>query len=56
MRNQWKAKLRKNGKRMPYHTSFLMEKQVEEVNTISKFQEFQQKLVNKIYCEVFSCG
>ncbi|KAK9213347.1 hypothetical protein WN943_002734 [Citrus x changshan-huyou] len=33
-----------------------MEKQVEEVYTISKFQEFQQELVNKIYCEVFSCG
>ena len=33
-----------------------MKKQVEAVYTISKFQEFQQELANKIYCEVFSCG
>ena len=33
-----------------------MEKQVEEVYIISKFQEFQQELMNKMYCEVFSYG
>ena len=41
---------------MSCRTSFTMEKQVEEVYTIFKFQEFQQELMNKIYCEVFSCG
>ncbi|XP_052289369.1 protein FAR1-RELATED SEQUENCE 1-like [Citrus sinensis] len=44
------------GQQLPCRTSFAMEKQVEEVYTISKFQEFQQELMNKIYYEVFSCG
>ena len=42
--------------RIPCRTNFAMEKQVEEVYIISKFQEFQQELMNKMYCEVFSCG
>ncbi|KAH9726548.1 protein FAR1-RELATED SEQUENCE [Citrus sinensis] len=50
------ADARSFSQRLPCRTSFAMEKQVEEVYTISKFQEFQQELVNKIYCEVFSCG
>ncbi|KAH9745082.1 protein FAR1-RELATED SEQUENCE [Citrus sinensis] len=53
---EWQADARSFSQRLPCRTSFAMEKQVEEVYTISKFQEFQQELVNKIYCEVFSCG
>ena len=41
---------------IPCCTSFTMEKQVEEVYIISKFQEFQQEVIDKMYCEVFSCG
>ncbi|XP_024035512.1 protein FAR1-RELATED SEQUENCE 1-like [Citrus sinensis] len=56
MRKQWKVKLRKNGKQMHgVLANSCHEKQVEEVYTIFKFQEFQQELMNKIYCEVFSC-
>ncbi|XP_015383085.2 protein FAR1-RELATED SEQUENCE 5-like [Citrus sinensis] len=53
---EWQADARSFSQRLPCRTSFAMEKQVEEVYTISKFQDFQQELVNKIYCEVFSCG
>ena len=28
-----------------------MERQVRDVYTISKFQEFQQELIGKMYCE-----
>ena len=42
--------------RMSCRTSFAIEKQIEEIYIIFKFQEFQQELINKIYCEVFSCG
>ena len=41
---------------MPCRTRFAMKKQVEEIYMISKFQEFQQELIDKMYCEVFSCG
>ncbi|KAH9768887.1 protein FAR1-RELATED SEQUENCE [Citrus sinensis] len=53
---EWQADARSFSQRLPCRTSFAIEKQVEEVYTISEFQEFQQELVNKIYCEVFSCG
>ncbi|KAH9760448.1 protein FAR1-RELATED SEQUENCE [Citrus sinensis] len=53
---EWQTDARCFSQRMPCRTSFAMEKQVEAVYTISKFQEFQQELANKIYCEVFSCG
>ncbi|KAH9805086.1 protein FAR1-RELATED SEQUENCE [Citrus sinensis] len=53
---EWQADARCFSQRMPCRTNFAMEKQVEEVYTISKFQEFQQQLMNKMYCEVFSCG
>ncbi|KAH9705402.1 protein FAR1-RELATED SEQUENCE [Citrus sinensis] len=53
---EWQADARSFSQRLPCRTSFAMEKQIEEVYTIFKFQEFQQELMNKIYCEVFSCG
>ncbi|XP_052295256.1 protein FAR1-RELATED SEQUENCE 5-like [Citrus sinensis] len=53
---EWQADARSFSQRLPCRTSFAMEKQIEAVYTISKFQEFQQELMNKIYCEVFSCG
>lgn len=53
---KWQADARCFSQRMPCHTSFTTEKQVEGVYTISKFQEFQQELMNKMYCEVFSYG
>ncbi|KAH9752431.1 protein FAR1-RELATED SEQUENCE [Citrus sinensis] len=36
---------------LPCVTSYAMEKQIRDVYTISKFQEFQQELVGKMYCE-----
>ncbi|KAH9659227.1 protein FAR1-RELATED SEQUENCE [Citrus sinensis] len=36
---------------MPCVTSYAMERQVRDVYTISKFQEFQQELIGKMYCE-----
>lgn len=36
---------------LPRVTSYAMEKQIRDVYTISKFQEFQQELVGKMYCE-----
>ncbi|KAH9782936.1 protein FAR1-RELATED SEQUENCE [Citrus sinensis] len=36
---------------MPRVTSYAMERQVRDVYTISKFQEFQQELIGKMYCE-----
>ena len=56
IKKEWQADAQSFSQRLPCRTSFAMEKQVEEVYIISKFQEFQQELVNKIYCEVFSCG
>ena len=56
MKKEWQADVRCFSQRMPCCTSFAMEKQVDEVYTIFKFQEFQQELMNKIYCEVFSWG
>ncbi|KAH9746835.1 protein FAR1-RELATED SEQUENCE [Citrus sinensis] len=53
---EWQADARSFSQRLPCRTNFAMEKQVEEVYTIFKFQKFQQELVNKIYCEDFSCG
>ena len=41
---------------MPCRTNFAMEKQVEEVYIIFKFQEFQQQLMDKMYYEVFNYG
>ena len=38
---EWQADARSFSQRLPCRTSFAMEKQVEEVYTISKFQEFQ---------------
>lgn len=32
-----------------------MEKQVEEVYTISKFKEFQQELTALMYCDTINC-
>lgn len=37
--------------RMLCVTSYAMEKQVRDVYTILKFQEFQQELIKKMYCE-----
>ncbi|KAH9769746.1 protein FAR1-RELATED SEQUENCE [Citrus sinensis] len=53
---EWQANARCFSQQMPCRTNFVMEKQVEEVYIISKFQEFQQQLMDKMYCEVFSCG
>ncbi|KAH9795178.1 protein FAR1-RELATED SEQUENCE [Citrus sinensis] len=53
---EWQVDARSFSQRLPCRTSFTMEKQVEEVYTIFKFQKFQQELVNKICCEDFSCG
>ena len=53
---EWQANARCFSQRMQCRTSFAMEKQVKEVYTVAKFQEFQQELLNKMYCEVFSCG
>ncbi|XP_052290815.1 protein FAR1-RELATED SEQUENCE 9-like [Citrus sinensis] len=52
---EWQEDARCFSQRMPCRTNFAMKKQVEEVYTISKFQEFQQQLMDKMYCEVFSC-
>ena len=53
---EWQADARCFSQRMPCRTNFAMEKQVEEVYIIFKFQEFQQQLMDKMYCEVFNCG
>ena len=41
---------------MPCRTNFEMEKQIKEVYKICKFQEFQQELMDKMYCETYNCG
>ena len=53
---EWQADARCFNQRMPCRANFTIEKQVEEVYIISMFQEFQQQLMDKMYCEVFSCG
>ena len=39
-------------KQIPTVTNYLMEKQIQEVYTLSKFKEFQVELAGKIYCEI----
>ena len=53
---EWQANARYFSQRTSCCTNFAMEKQVKEVYTICKFQEFQQELMDKIYCKVYSCG
>ncbi|XP_024042121.1 protein FAR1-RELATED SEQUENCE 5-like [Citrus clementina] len=36
---------------MPCVTDYAIERQVRDVYTISKFQEFQQEMIRKMYCE-----
>lgn len=36
-------------------TTYEMEKQVQEVYTMFKFQEFQQEVIGKMYCELLNC-
>ncbi|VFQ77344.1 unnamed protein product [Cuscuta campestris] len=40
------------GKSIPLVTTFLMEKQVQEVYTMSKFKEFHAELTGKMYCDI----
>ena len=53
---EWQTNAKCFSQQIPCCTSFAMEKQIEEVYTIFKFQEFQQEVMDKMYCEVFSCG
>ena len=39
---------------VPYTTRYCMEKQFQEVYTISKLKEFQEKLIGKLYCDIIS--
>ncbi|XP_022842040.1 protein FAR1-RELATED SEQUENCE 9-like [Olea europaea var. sylvestris] len=45
---------------IPCATKYEMEKQFQEIYTISKFKEFQKEFTEKVYCEVLSvkelCG
>ncbi|XP_052178716.1 protein FAR1-RELATED SEQUENCE 1-like [Diospyros lotus] len=39
---------------VPYATRYYIEKQFQEVYTISKFKEFQAELTGKVYCNITS--
>ena len=47
---RWQANARSFSQRMPCHTNFAIGKQVKEAYTTCKFQEFQQELMDKMYC------
>jgi hypothetical protein len=42
-------------KQIPTATHYMLERQLQEVYTLSKFKEFQVELTGKIYCEIEHC-
>ncbi|KAH9782212.1 protein FAR1-RELATED SEQUENCE [Citrus sinensis] len=49
---EWQADVKCFSKRTPCVSRYEMERQVEEVYTISKFKEFQEELTALIYCDI----
>ena len=39
---------------VPCATKYAIEKQFQDVYTISRFREFQDEFIGKVYCEVVS--
>ncbi|KAH9703329.1 protein FAR1-RELATED SEQUENCE [Citrus sinensis] len=52
---EWQADAKCFSKKTPCVSRYEMEKQVEEVYTISKFKEFQQELTALMYCDTINC-
>ena len=51
---EWEENAKCFSKKTPCVTRYEMEKQVEEVYTISKFKEFQQELIALMYCDIIN--
>ncbi|KAL2460132.1 Protein FAR1-RELATED SEQUENCE 5 [Abeliophyllum distichum] len=49
---EFQADFRSFSQMVPYATKYDMEKQFQEVYTISKFREFQEEFTAKVYCEL----
>ncbi|XP_052169880.1 protein FAR1-RELATED SEQUENCE 4-like isoform X2 [Diospyros lotus] len=52
--NEFQADFKSYSQMVPCATRYCMEKQFQEVYTISKFKEFQEELTGKMYCDIIS--
>jgi len=51
---EFQADFKSYSQMVPCATRYCMEKQFQEVYTISKFKEFQEELIGKVYCDIIS--
>ena len=51
---EFQADFKSFSQMVPCATKYAIEKQFQEVYTISKFREFQEEFTGKVYCEVVS--
>ena len=51
---EFQADFKSFSQMVPCATKYPVEKQFQEAYTISKFREFQEEFIGKVYCEVIS--